>query len=81
MSKTTGYSQLVCDRCGAEEFAAENSPIMQKYKNIRRVDQGDVDVTRYLCASCASAYRKMVAEQDAQFSDFMDMVAATGSEA
>ncbi len=70
MARTDNYSQLTCDRCGATEYAAENSPVMQRYKNILRIDQGGAEIKRLYCSSCATAYRSLVSSQDQAFSEF-----------
>ena len=71
MAKTEGYIQFVCDRCGAQAYAAAGSPVAQSWKTINRVDASASNVTRDLCPDCYKAYRNLVTEQDAAFSQFM----------
>ena len=70
MARTDNYSQLTCDRCGVTRYAAENSPVMQQYKNILRIDQGGAEIKRLYCATCATSYRNLVSSQDQAFSEF-----------
>lgn len=71
MAKVTGFSQLTCDRCGAEAYAVDGSPTAQSWRDISRVDQGGQTVTRLLCPACYRAYRDLVSAQDTAFSGFM----------
>lgn len=71
MPKVENYYRCTCDRCGHDVFTTKDSPEMQRFKTIRRVDQGDVDTTRYLCQKCANAYRKLAQAQDSAFAEFM----------
>lgn len=71
MAKSTGFSQLVCDRCGREAYAADGSPTAQSWREVSRVDQGGATVTRLLCPECHRSYRELVSTQDAGFSEFM----------
>ena len=71
MAKSQGYIQFVCDRCGDSTYAVENSPTAQSWKTINRVDASASDVSRDLCPDCYKAYRNLVTDQDAEFSQFM----------
>lgn len=72
MAKTEGYIQFVCDRCGAQAYAASGSPTAQSWKTINRVDASASTVTRDLCPDCYKGYRNLVTDQDAEFSTFMN---------
>lgn len=73
MAKTQGYIQFVCDRCGFSTYAADGSPTAQSWKTIKRVDTSASDVSRDLCPDCYKVYRNLVSEQDAEFSNFMNI--------
>ncbi|MDY5002977.1 MAG: hypothetical protein SO057_02360 [Atopobiaceae bacterium] len=71
MSKTAGFSQYVCDRCGKSVYTLDSAPEAQSWRTIKRVTADGVDVTRLLCPDCASAYRTLASSQDTAFGDFM----------
>lgn len=71
MAKTTGYMQLVCDRCGETAYAADGGPIAQQWRDVAHVGADGSTSTRYLCPDCYAAWRTLAAAQDSAFGDFM----------
>ena len=71
MSKTSGYSNYTCDRCGKSVYAQDGAPEVQSWRTIERTTADGVKTTRLLCQSCAGAYRDLAQAQDAAFGDFM----------
>ena len=71
MAMTEGYSQYVCDRCGAVLYAQAASPDAQKWAAISRVSAAGSDVERLLCPACAAAYQPLVEGQERDFVKFM----------
>ena len=71
MAMTEGYSQYVCDRCGAVLYAQATSPDAQRWVPIRRVSAAGSDVERLLCPSCGMDYRPLVEGQEREFVKFM----------
>lgn len=72
MTKSSGYIQFVCDRCGASTYQVAESPTAQNWKTIERYDASGSKMTRDLCPDCAKEYRNFASDQDAAFSDFMN---------
>ena len=72
MSKSTGYIQFVCDRCGISTYAVEASPTAQSWKTIKRYDASASEVSRDLCPDCNKLYRNLASDQDAEFASFMN---------
>ena len=70
MAKTSGYSQLVCDRCAKTLYATDNAPEAQSWRSVKRHTAG-TEVSRLLCPDCYDGYRTLASSQDAAFGDFM----------
>lgn len=77
MAKTNGFYSLVCDRCGAQEYAAEGSPTDQTWKSAGHTNADGSQSSRYLCPRCFNEYRAMAMRQDAEYNAFM---AGTGGD-
>lgn len=71
MAKTSGYSQLVCDRCAKTLYATDNAPEAQSWRNVKRYTADGTAVSRLLCPGCYDGYRTLASSQDAAFGDFM----------
>lgn len=71
MAKTSGYSQLVCDRCGETIYATDNAPESQSWRGIQRYTADGTGISRLLCPTCNAEYRALAQQQDAAFGDFM----------
>lgn len=71
MAMTEGYTQYVCDRCGAVLYAQPTSPEAQRWSAVRRVSAAGSDVERLMCPSCATAYQPLVEQQERDFIAFM----------
>ena len=52
MAKTSGYSQLVCDRCSKTLYATENAPEAQSWRSVKRYTADGTEVSRLLCPDC-----------------------------
>lgn len=71
MAKTSGYSQLVCDRCGETIYATNNAPASQSWREIQRYTADGTAISNLLCPACNASYREMAQGQDTEFGDFM----------
>ena len=71
MAKNDGYSQYVCDRCGATLYAQPSAPDAQQWRQAHRISADNVDVTRWLCPSCAAGYRELAQRQDTEFGNWI----------
>ena len=71
MAKTTGFSQLTCDRCGETIYATDNAPAAQSWRDVQRYTADGTAISRLLCPACNASYRDMAQKQDAAFGDFM----------
>ena len=71
MAKTSGYSQLVCDRCAKTLYATDNAPEAQSWRSVKRYTADGTVVSRLLCPGCYDGYRTLASSQDAAFGDFM----------
>lgn len=71
MSKTTGFSRYVCDRCGKSLYAAEKAPDVQNWAEVRRISVDTAEQSRLLCEDCKTAYRDLASRHDAEFGRFM----------
>lgn len=71
MAKTTGYSQLTCDRCGETIYATDNAPASQSWREIQRYTADGTAISRLLCPTCNAGYREMAQGQDTEFGDYM----------
>lgn len=71
MARTDGYSQYVCDRCGATIYGRDSYPETQQWRDVARVSGDGVSLTRLLCPDCATAYRQFAQAQDGDFAEFM----------
>ena len=71
MAKTSGYSQLVCDRCAKTLYATDNAPEAQSWRSVKRHTADGTEVSRLLCPDCYDSYRTLASSQDAAFGDFM----------
>ena len=71
MAKTSGYSQLVCDRCAKTLYATDNAPEAQSWRSVKCHTADGTEVSRLLCPDCYDGYRTLASSQDAAFGDFM----------
>lgn len=71
MAKTTGYSQLVCDRCAKTLYSTDNAPEAQSWRSIKRYTADGTEVSRLLCADCYDGYRTLAISHDQAFGDYM----------
>lgn len=71
MAKTSGYSQLVCDRCAKTLYATDNAPEAQSWRTIKRYTADGTEVSRLLCPECHDGYRTLATAQDQAFGDYM----------
>ncbi len=71
MAKTEGFYSLVCDRCNAQAYAAQGSPVDQNWKNAGHTNADGSVSTRFLCPDCFKAFRVMAQAQDAAYNAFM----------
>lgn len=71
MAKTSGYSQMVCDRCAKTIYATDNAPEAQSWRDVQRYTADGTSISRLLCPTCNAEYRALVQTQDTAFGDFM----------
>ena len=71
MAKTSGYSQLTCDRCGKTIYATDNAPEAQSWRDIQRYTADGTAISRLLCPECNAGYRTLAQKHDADFGDYM----------
>lgn len=71
MAKTSGYSQLVCDRCAETIYATDNAPDAQSWREIKRYTADGTEISRFYCPACNVDYRELAQKQDSEFGDFM----------
>ncbi|WP_449135588.1 hypothetical protein [Senegalimassilia anaerobia] len=71
MAKTENYTHYVCDRCGADAYLAANSAASADWREVERYDQYGSKASRLLCKSCTDEYKKLAAQHDAAFQQFM----------
>lgn len=71
MAKTDGITHYVCDRCGSDAYLAANSAASADWREVERIDQYGSKASRLLCKACTDAYKRLAAQQDAAFQEFM----------
>ena len=71
MAKTDNITHYVCDRCGADAYLAANSAATADWREAERFDQYGSKASRLLCKACTDAYKRLAAQQDAAFQEFM----------
>ena len=72
MAKTDNITHYVCDRCGADAYLAANSAAAAgDWREVERFDQYGSKASRLLCKSCTDEYKRLAAQQDAAFQEFM----------
>ncbi|WP_085830428.1 hypothetical protein [Collinsella vaginalis] len=72
MSRTTGFSRYVCDRCGTTVHAPDGGQEVQAWQEVKRVTASGTGITRLLCPACAKAYYDLAQGQDTGFTAFME---------
>ena len=71
MAKTDNITHYVCDRCGADAYLAANSAASADWREVECYDQYGSKASRLLCKACTDEYKRLAAQQDAAFQEFM----------
>ena len=71
MAKTDNITRYTCDRCGESAYLQQGADAAGDWREVERFDQYGSKAGRLLCKSCTDEYKKLAAQHDAAFQQFM----------
>lgn len=72
MAKTDNITRYTCDRCGESAYLQQGAAAAAgDWREVERFDQYGSKASRLLCKSCTDEYKKLAAQHDAAFQQFM----------
>ena len=71
MAKTDNITRYTCDRCGESAYLQQGAAPAGDWRDVERFDQYGSKASRLLCKSCTDEYKKLAAQHDAAFQQFM----------
>ena len=70
MAKTDNITRYTCDRCGESAYLQQGAAAGD-WREVERFDQYGSKASRLLCKGCTDEYKKLAAQHDAAFQQFM----------
>ena len=74
MAKTDNITRYTCDRCGESAYLQQGAAAAGDWREVERFDQYGSKASRLLCKGCTDEYKKLAAQHDAAFQQFMTNV-------